>query len=144
MWVRHGRTKGRDRKEKVGDQHPPPRMETSKRGKRGWINTRPEPHDGKGEEGEFSGYTLTTEDLQLKEVYRDWVHVNVSDHLHKGNCGRRGVSGVVVRSQNHAIPHIRRFEWEVWAPFCQGFEHQSEWGAGHMVADLEDDRRLGH
>ena len=30
------------------------------------------------------GYTPAPEDLQLKEVYRDWVHSNDGNHLHGG------------------------------------------------------------
>ena len=29
------------------------------------------------------GYTPTPEDLQLKDVYGDWVHVNAGNHLHR-------------------------------------------------------------
>ena len=30
------------------------------------------------------GYTLTPEDLQLKEAYKDWFHANTGNHLHRG------------------------------------------------------------
>ena len=30
------------------------------------------------------GYNLTPEELQLKEVYGEWVYANAGDHLLKG------------------------------------------------------------
>ena len=40
--------------------------------------------DGEEKRGDLPSYTQTTEDLRLKEVYRDWVHANYITHLHGG------------------------------------------------------------
>ena len=37
-----------------------------------------------GEEGDLLGYNPTPEDLQIKEVYGDWVQVKAGDNLHGG------------------------------------------------------------
>ena len=43
-----------------------------------------EPADGGGERGNVPGYTPTPEDLRLREVYGDWVHVNPGTYLENG------------------------------------------------------------
>ena len=40
--------------------------------------------EGKWTAGDDSGYTPTPEDLRLREVYGDWVHVNHGTHLDGG------------------------------------------------------------
>ena len=40
--------------------------------------------DGEEKRGDLPSYTQTTEDLRLKEVYRDWVHNNPGTHLNGG------------------------------------------------------------
>ena len=40
--------------------------------------------EGEGESGDVPGYVLTSEDLRLREVYRDWVHRIPGTHLDGG------------------------------------------------------------
>ena len=40
--------------------------------------------EGEWTEGDEPGYTPTPEDLCLREVYGDWVHVNPGIHLNRG------------------------------------------------------------
>ena len=40
--------------------------------------------EGEGTAGDNPGYTPTPEDLRLREVYGDWVHVNHGIHLDGG------------------------------------------------------------
>ena len=42
------------------------------------------PADGKGEEGDEPGYTLTPENLCVLEVYGDWFHTNPGTHSDSG------------------------------------------------------------
>ena len=42
------------------------------------------PTEGVGEEGDEPGYTLTLEELCLREVYGDWVPANPGTHLDGG------------------------------------------------------------
>ena len=42
------------------------------------------PAEGEGEEGDKLGYTPTTEDLRIQEVYGDWLHTNPGTHLDGG------------------------------------------------------------
>ena len=42
------------------------------------------PVEGGGGEGGGPGYTPTSEDLRLREVYGDWVHANTGTHLDGG------------------------------------------------------------
>ena len=47
-------------------------------------NTATTPLEGEGAAGDDLGYTLTPEELRLREVYRDWVHANPGTHLDGG------------------------------------------------------------
>ena len=84
---RHRYAHGGTGKDQFGSYSPPSPphptwTETGKAGRRGGTDSQLEPQDGKGEEGDFPGNTPTPEDLELKEVYRGWVHANAGDHLH--------------------------------------------------------------
>ena len=49
--------------------------------------------DGEGEKGDLPGYTLTQEDLQLKEAYGYWLHANDGNHSHRGVTDKRAWKG---------------------------------------------------
>ena len=42
------------------------------------------PTEGEREEGDDPGYTLTLEDLRLREIYGYWFHANPGTHLDGG------------------------------------------------------------
>ena len=52
--------------------------------RRGGSDQPLDQEDGEGRRGGLPGYTPTTEDLQLKEVYGEWVHGKPDNHLHGG------------------------------------------------------------
>ena len=68
---------------------------------------------GKERGGDKLGYTLTPEDLRLREVYRYWVHTNPRTHLDSsiGKDASWKVSWryLVVMSSRHYDALIRKF-----------------------------------
>ena len=62
----------------------PPCLETSRAERQDGSNQLMELEDGEGERGDLPGSIPTLEDLQLKEVYGDWVHAKPGTHLHGG------------------------------------------------------------
>ena len=80
----------------IQDQPTPPQRTATRRAERqGWGNQKPEHADRKVERGDAPGYTPTPEDLRLREVYGEWVHVIPGTHLDGGNQVRHDVARAV-------------------------------------------------
>ena len=76
---------GKGKKEGTGrDPSTPPQTETIRAERRGGSDQPLDQEDGEGRRGGLPGYTPTTEDLRIKEVYGEWVHGKPDTHLHGG------------------------------------------------------------
>ena len=59
-------------------------METIRAEQRVGSDKQLDQEDREGKRGDLPGYIPTPEDLQLQEVYGDWVHANPGTDLHGG------------------------------------------------------------
>ena len=71
-------------REGIREKPPAPHTMTSSVARRGADNQMTATMEGEGTEGDNPGYNPTPEDLRLRDVYGDWVHVNPGTHLYNG------------------------------------------------------------
>ena len=87
----------------------PPKTDTSRVERQVESNQLLELEDSEERERDLPGYAATTKDLQLKKVYRYWVHANSGTHLHVGIADNKAWQGwwrdiVVMPSRSYKAP----------------------------------------